>query len=306
MYWRAHFRERALKKTAKLAGRSKEIIKQYKDQYSVRTLASALGLSRSRVYALRNTEEKMHTERRSNEDEKKILKMIEDLVRQYPFYGYRKITAILRVQRGILINRKTVYRIMRQNKLVMKPSCSKRKLFKGIPFSNRTKTDRSNELWGIDMTYIWCGEDGWAYLHGVIDHHDKELLGYSFSQSCSSIGGVMALADAASKRQISDLELRSDNGCHYGAKIFRDEIRRLGINHTRTMVNTPKGNAVIERFFRSLKEECVWQHQFRNFKEAKPVVEAWIKQYNEDRPHQALGYDTPEQFYRKSSLRNVA
>jgi transposase InsO family protein len=52
----------------------------------------------------------------------------------------------------------------------------------------------------------------------------------------------MALADAASKRPTKNLELRSDNGCHYGSKIFRDEIRRLGIDHTRTMVNTPKAH----------------------------------------------------------------
>lgn len=240
-----------------------------------------------------------------NEADKEILKLIEDLVRQFPFYGYRKITAILQYQRGIVINRKRVYRIMKENQLVMAPSHSHKKLFRGIPFSHKTQAEKSNELWGIDMTYIWCGEDGWAYLHAVIDHYDKTLLGYRFSQSCSALGGVMALADAASTREIETLELRSDNGCHYGAKVFREEIRRLGINHTRTMVNTPKGNAVVERFFRSLKEECVWQNQFKNFNEAKPKVDAWIKQYNQDRPHQTLGYETPQRFYQRS-LRSAA
>ncbi len=142
-------------------------------------------------------------------------------------------------------------------------------------------------------------------MHAVIDHYDKTLLGYHFSQSCSSLGGVMALAEAASKRVVESLELRSDNGCHYGAKIFRDEIRRLGINHTRTMVNTPKGNSVVERFFRSLKEECVWQTAFKNFEQAKEAVDRWVIQYNRDRPHQTLGYETPERFYERS-LRTVA
>lgn len=233
-------------------------------------------------------------------DEKDITKVIVELVKQYPFYGYRKITAILQYQRGILVNRKRVYRIMKEQKLVMPPSYSHRKLFRGIPFSHKTQAEKSNELWGIDMTYIWCGEDGWAYFHGVIDHHDKELLGYHFSKSCSALGGVMALAEAASKREVENLELRSDNGCHYGAKVFRDEINRLGVRHTRTMVNTPKGNSVIERFFRSLKEECVWQHQFRNFEEAKPIVEKWVQDYNIQRPHQTLGYETPQRFFQRS------
>lgn len=241
--------------------------------------------------------------------ETEIVNLIEDLVKQFPFYGYRKIAAILRYQRGLIVNRKRVYALMKKNKLCMAPSTSQKKMFRGIPFSNRTQAERSNELWGIDMTYIWCGEDGWAYMHAVIDHHDKELLGYSFSKSCSALGGVMALAEAAAKRQVDSLEIRSDNGCHYGAKVFRDEIRRLGISHTRTMVNTPKGNAVVERVFKSLKEECVWQQQFRNFEEAKVAVDKWVQFYNEERPHQTLGYETPQRFFAKNlnqSLRKIA
>ena len=271
----------------------------------MRTLASVLGLSRARVYALKNTKELNVTKEEKKQKDDEILKVIVELVKQYPFYGYRKITAILQYQRGLVINRKRVYRIMRENKLVMAPSHSNKRLFRGVAFSHKLEAERSTELWGIDMTYIWCGEDGWAYLHAVIDHYDKTLLGYQFSRSCSALVGVIALADAATKRQIERLELRSDNGCHYGAKIFRDEIRRLGINHTRTMVNTPKGNAVVERFFRSLKEECVWQQSFNNFEEAKTKVDSWIHQYNHNRPHQTLGYETPQRFYQRS-LRSVA
>jgi putative transposase len=228
-----------------------------------------------------------------------VLAKIEEIARELPVYGYRRVAAVLRVKLGMEINRKKVYRLMKERGLLMPPSHSNKKLFKGVPFANSVRAERSNELWGIDMTYIWCGQDAWCYLHAVIDHYDKTLLGYSFSQSCSALGGVMALAEAASVRPVESLELRSDNGCHYGAKIFKQEIKRLGISHTRTMVNTPKGNAVVERFFRSLKEECVWQHRFKNFAEAKAAVELWISTYNNDRPHQTLNYLTPAQFYQK-------
>lgn len=272
----------------------------------MRTLASVLGLSRARIYVLKKEKESKVKEKEQTKSDAELLQLIQDLVKQFPFYGYRKITAILRYQRGLKINRKKVYAMMRRNKLCMAPSMSNKKLFKGVPFSHKVQADKSNELWGIDMTYIWCGAEGWAYMHAVIDHHDKELLGYHFSQSCSALGGVMALAEAAAKRQVDTLELRSDNGCHYGARVFRDEIRRLGINHTRTMVNTPKGNSVVERLFRSLKEECVWQNQFKNFAEAKVAVDAWAQFYNQERPHQSLGYETPQRFYQKQSLRSAA
>jgi putative transposase len=235
-----------------------------------------------------------------------LMEKIKQATDEHPFFGYRRIFAILRYKYQVKVRRNTVYALMKELGVQLPPTRSNKKLFSGVPMNLNVATDRSNALWGIDMTYIWCGEDGWAYFHGVIDHYDKTLLGYNFSRSCGALGGVMALAEAAFKRCVSNLELRSDNGCQYGAKIFRQEILRLGINHTRTMVNTPKGNAVIERFFRSLKQECVWQHSFKNFEEAKEAVDKWVRFYNEDRPHQTLNYATPAAFYESESLRNIA
>jgi putative transposase len=235
-----------------------------------------------------------------------VIKKVKDLIHQYPQYGYRKIYAILRFRMGIKIYRNKVYKIMKSQKLLLPPSTRNQTLFSGVKMAMNLEAKRPNELWGIDMTYIWCGNDGWGYLHGVIDHFDKTLLGYHFSLSCRAMGAVLAMGEAASRRQIENLELRSDNGCHYGAKIFRQELMRQGINHTRTMVNTPKGNAIIERFFRSLKQECVWLHKFENFKQAKEVIDKWIKEYNEERPHQALDYATPAAYFKEKSAQKIA
>lgn len=71
------------------------------------------------------------------------------------------------------------------------------------------------------------------------------------------------------------------------------------------MVNTPKGNAVIERFFRSLKEECVWQQKFHNFEEAKEAVDKWVIHYNQKRPHQTLDYVSPKEFYDRGCDRKL-
>ena len=59
---------------------------------------------------------------------------------------------------------------------------------------------------------------------------------------------------------------------------------------------TPQQNGLIERFFRSLKEECVWQHWFGRFEEARQKINAWMRWYNEERPHQALQYRSPRQY----------
>ena len=59
---------------------------------------------------------------------------------------------------------------------------------------------------------------------------------------------------------------------------------------------TPEQNGLIERFFRSLKEECVWQQQCASFEEAQQAINTWIRWYNEDRPHQDLRYRSPRQY----------
>jgi putative transposase len=274
----------------------------------VAVIAEALSLSESRVYfVVRNLSIETQTEEKEmNEKHKMVLEKIKHIVKVHLYYGYRKVYAILKYREGISVNRNRVYEIMKQHKLLMPVSTSNKQLFKGVKIAQNLEASRSNELWGIDMTHIWCGNDGWGYFHGVIDHFDKTCIGYNFSTSCKAMGGVMAISEAASNRTVESLELRSDNGCHYGAKIFRDELRRLGVNHTRTMVNTPKGNAVIERFFRSLKQECAWLYNFENFEQAKPIVEAWVQQYNSQRPHQSLKYMTPDQFFREKTVRKIA
>jgi putative transposase len=263
----------------------------------VKILARALELSQARVYYILKHEVNMQEKESKTINEDEITAKIKEIVGEYSYYGYRKVYAILKYREGISVHRNKVYKIMKKNNMLMPATRCNKKFFKGVPFGLNVEAKESNRLWGIDMTYIWCGKDAWCYFHGVIDHHDKALLGYNFSRSCGAIGGVMALSEAASKRPVNSLELRSDNGCHYGAKVFRDEIRRLGIRHTRTMVNTPKGNAIIERFFKSLKQECVWQHRFASYGEAKVMIDKYVEYYNRERPHQSLAYEAPQRFY---------
>ena len=94
-------------------------------------------------------------------------------------------------------------------------------------------------------------------------------------------------------------------GPHPGEVLFERICRERGISHRLTGLRSPTTTGMIERFFRSLKEECVWQHNFANFPEAKAAINNWIRWYNDRRPHQALGYLSPHQF-RAQQLQAVA
>lgn len=150
------------------------MVLKFTPEYGVGLVARALNLSRQRVhYILKHPISTKYRKKKKMNGEEEVLKKIEEIVKELPVYGYRRVTAVLRARYGTPFNRKKVYRIMKEKGLLMPPAHSHKKLFKGIAFAHNVKAEKSNTLWGIDMTYIWCGEDAWCYFHGVIDHHDK-------------------------------------------------------------------------------------------------------------------------------------
>jgi len=92
--------------------------------------------------------------------------------------------------------------------------------------------------------------------------------------------------------------LRSDNGLIFTSKRFRAACAFYRVGQEFITPYTPEQNGLVERFFRSLKEECAWQHNFKSFEEARTEICRWIGWYNEGRPHQALGYKSPAAFRR--------
>lgn len=129
----------------------------------------------------------------------------------------------------------------------------------------------------------------------VVLHYLCECVGYRFALRGRAQEAIEAL-DAACAYRFPDrikpagLALRTDHGSAFGAAPFVAEVARQGLQLAKTFYRSPEGNAIVERFFRSLKEECAWQHQFRSFAEAECAITEWIRFYSEQRPHSALGY----------------
>lgn len=99
--------------------------------------------------------------------------------------------------------------------------------------------------------------------------------------------------------------VRSDNGLIFQSKRFRAACRDYRQTQEFLTPYTPEQNGMIERFFRSLNEECVWQHNFRSFIEARRQISGWIDWYDAERPQQALSYLSPAEFREKQG-RKVA
>jgi putative transposase len=162
----------------------------------------------------------------------------------------------------------------------------------------------------MDVTHIPCGQDGWAHLAAVIDCHDRELIGYEFALRSRAKEAERAVEAACLQRfgtlrPVGAPVLRSDNGLIFQSRRFRQACRDYRLQQEFITPYTPEQNGIIERFFRSLKEECVWQHTFQSFEEARRHILDWLQWYNEGRPHSALGYRSPIQ-YRAQQATQVA
>jgi putative transposase len=162
--------------------------------------------------------------------------------------------------------------------------------------------ERSNERWAIDVTHVFCGNDGWAHLAAVIDCHDREIIGWEFGRRGRAKEAERALEEGCLRRfgtlrPKGDTPIvRSDNGLIFTARRYRAACHEYRIQQEFITPYTPEQNGIIERFFRSLKEECVWQRNFSSFQEARSEIRRWIEWYNTKRPHQSLRYLSPAEF----------
>jgi putative transposase len=229
-----------------------------------------------------------------------LTETIREVLETNPTYGVRRITAMVKRKLQRAINRKAVHRIIKSNGWqVRKKSSGFKKRANGM----RSQADNSNERWAIDASSIFCGMDGWCPLTAIIDCCDRCIVGWRLSRNGVSKNAAATLEDAlyARKEEIisGELMLRSDNGLIFGAKPFLAVTKEHGVKQEYITPYTPEQNGMIERFFRSIKEECIWQHRFKNRDEAFMAIASWMDKYHEERPHSALGYLTPNEFRRK-------
>ena len=128
-------------------------------------------------------------------------------------------------------------------------------------------------------------------------------MGWRLSRTGIAHVAAAALEDALRARNITHghdpLTVRSDNGLVFGAKVFVAVVRRYGLEQEYITPYSPEQNGMIERFFLTLKQECVWLHRFSDRDHAFRLIADWLDRYHTERPHSALGYLTPKEYQTK-------
>ena len=210
------------------------------------------------------------------------------MIEANPTHGVRMITAVVRRKAKRPVNRKKVHRIIKLNgwQVWRKPQ-GKRPRAQGWT----SRASKPNERWAVDATHVFCGRDGWCHLTAIIDCWDRTKIAAGTLEDALKSRAIDAVAN--------ELTLRSDNGLVFGAKAFVKVVRRYQLDQEYITPYTPEQNGMIERFFGTLKLECVWQHRFQDRDHAFAVIARWMDRYHTERPHSALGYLTPAEYREK-------
>ncbi len=237
-------------------------------------------------------------ERKISDLNKHLIEEIKVLKGEHPAWGFRKIWAYLKFRKGESVNKKRIWRLLSENHLLVKRENRNKAVRKNT--TSKMRSCEPNRLWGTDMTKIMT-EEGWAYLHVVLDWGTKKLVGCRISSSSRAKDWLDALADAVNmqfphgiKETLKkELHLVSDHGSQPTSKRYMKEVAELGLAQVFCSYCNPKGNADTERVIRSIKEDLIWPREWSSLKELSDALKEWQKSYNEDFPHSSLGYETP-------------
>ena len=138
---------------------------------------------------------------------------------------------------------------------------------------------RPNERWATDMARVWCGEEHrWRALTVVMDCYTRELLGWRLSRTGNAKAAGAALEEAlisrygVLSRAQDDLTIRSDNGLVFCSRQYTRTVYCYRIKQEFIRPHTPQQNSMVERLIRSVKEQCLWLHNFDSIEEARRAL----------------------------------
>jgi putative transposase len=240
-----------------------------------------------------------YKQRGLTERDLEIMKIIDEIYTQHPYFGARRMSKHLEPY-GIMLGRKAVsryYRIMAIEALYPKMNLSKRnQAHKIYPYLLRgVDITKVNQVWSTDITYIRMTQ-GFVYLVAVIDWFSRYILSWRISISLDADFCIEALEDAIEKYGQPDI-FNTDQGSQFTSKNFIAVLTEHEIQISMDGKGRALDNVFIERFWRSLKQEKIYMIILNTVKEAKNAITDYINFYNKKRMHQSLEYLTPEQVH---------
>lgn len=207
---------------------------------------------------------------------------------EYPLEGYRRLAFMMLDRDLVAVSPSSVYRVLKEFGLMRK--WNRKESCKGAGFVQPLKP---HEHWHVDVSYInICGT--FYYLCSFLDGCSRSVVHWEIREVMKEIDVEQIFQRAREKFPGARPRIISDNGPQFIAKDFKAFIRLCGMTHVRTSPYYPQSNGKIERWHRSLKEDCLRPDTPLSLEDARRCVSRFVDHYNEVRLHSAIGYVTPK------------
>lgn len=209
--------------------------------------------------------------------------------------GYRKLHYYLKRNEGVIVNHKKLYRLCKENNLLLK---THKKFKKFKKFCINRKLTKPHQVWEFDIKYGYLqGENRWFFILTYIDVFSRVITGAYIGLTCKAHNLAATLSLALKKWELNENELiiRSDNGPQMTSNLFKDYLANLQekINHEFIPYATPNKDAHIEAFYSIIEIEFLRVNYFNDFAEAYKLFYEFIDFYNNNRIHSSIRYKTP-------------
>lgn len=231
---------------------------------------------------------------RRSADEEALRQRLRTLAVERPRFGYRRLHVLLR-REGVIVNHKRVERLYREEGLAVRRRGRKRVARDGR--GRAALPARPNQQWGIDFVSDTLAWGRRIRLFTVVDVFTREVLAIEVDTSLPGGRVVRVLERLAVERGAPD-EIVLDNGPELAGKAVDQWAYERGVWLRFIEPGKPVQNAFVESFQGRLRDECLDRHWFVGLSDARHTVETWRQDYNQTRPHSALGYRPPQEFRR--------
>jgi len=224
-----------------------------------------------------------------------IINEIRDIQKQWPRYGYRRLTAELQ-DRGWRLNAKRTARICRQNDLkILSVRRKRRYLGSAEGGITRLRAERPNHVWAIDFVHDRTADGRMLKILVVIDEYTRECLALHASRSIRGEDVRDTLRTICMGRGLPE-HIRSDNGPEFIAEVLRRWIAGWDGRSNFIEPGSPWQNAYVESFNGRLKDELLAGELLPSLVEARWLLDRYRHDYNHHRKHSSLGYRTPNEY----------
>jgi putative transposase len=231
-----------------------------------------------------------------------MMKIIDQLHTQYPFYGFRRIKIALQGY-GFVVGKKLIIRLMKLmniHTIYPKPKTTVASAEHTVyPYLLRgLKIEQVNQVWETDITYIAMAK-GYMYLSAVMDVYSRMVLSWQISNTMEA-AWCKEIVEVAIKNYGCPMIFNTDQGSQYTSSIFVDYLQENHIQISMDGQGRATDNIYIERFWRSVKQEKIYLAAYETGSELYAGLHEYIRFYNEKRPHQSLDYQCPAKIYKEN------